>query len=723
MDAAEARLEGVLLLATSPDSDINELNRIVARAKAELGDGPTHRSMLLLAMARVLWVAGDEMGARRHLDEALKAGRETQQRDWIWRTLETRADIEASSGQPLMARRDREEALTILESIAARLPRDLREVFWNDPRRRALRSSVESSLARAATDVAPVLSDTTQTAAGSSVSEISKTPLEQGLARILEINSELLGELDLKRLTGRVIEYAVDLLKAERGFLLLREPDGQLSVHTSRDRHGDEAHAEFSRSIAQKVISTEQPVVSLNALSDSRMRGYASVHQLMVETVACVPISARGSKPLGALYVEARQDRARRLERDVPTLRAFADQVALALETARLISENARRADELAESNAKLEEAQDRLKELLGDRTQKLNQARRKLRAARDTLYGHFGYQGMVGTSEAMRRVYALIDRVKDTNVPVLITGESGTGKEVAARAIHQASQRSKWPFLGVNCGAIPQHLLESELFGHVRGAFTGADRERKGLIREAVGGTVLLDEIGEMSPKMQAGLLRVLQENRVRPVGGTHEESVDVRFIFATHRDLASMVKDGSFREDLYYRIHVVELPMPPLRERVEDIPPLVDHFFGIFAARYKRDKRTLSRDAMRRLAAFDWPGNVRQLEHVLLNAWVLCDDAEVDAEDLDLPDAAAPGAYAAPSTARVEPLPGAESSQHGSAPSSKRETLSRHRRSERQAIIDALKSCNWNRVKAAELVGMPRRTFYRRLKQYKIQ
>jgi serine/threonine-protein kinase PknK len=308
-----------------------------------------------------------------------------------------------------------------------------------------------------------------------------------------------------------------------------------------------------------------------------------------------------------------------------------------------------------------------------------------------------------------MRKVYALVDRVKDTDVPVLITGESGTGKEVVARAIHNASARGKAKMLGVNCGAIPENLLESELFGHVRGAFTGADRDRKGLIREAEGGSILLDEIGEMPVKMQAGLLRVLQEKRVRPVGGTNEEPVDVRILFATNRDLERMVQEGKFREDLYYRIHVVEIHLPALRERGEDVPQLVDYFLGLFAARYKREKKTVSRDALRRLQQYGWPGNVRQLEHVLLNAWVMSEDQELLPDDFEIPDGFRPV---------VE-----RSSSSVSRPTPKKGTTSQHRRDERERIIEALRSCNWNRVKAAEQSGIPRRTFYRRLREYGIQ
>jgi DNA-binding NtrC family response regulator len=463
-------------------------------------------------------------------------------------------------------------------------------------------------------------------------------------------------------------------------------------------------------------MATREPIVAVNAQNDERVGAYASVHQMMLESVACVPILAPGGEAIGALYFETRLKRGSHFERELPTLRAFADQVAIALENARLIRENRTRAEELAQANAGLEEARARLEEALGDRTQELRRTRRRLRDARETLYGHFGYHGLVGTSAAMRRVYALVDRLKETDVPVLITGESGTGKEMVARAIHASSPRSKAKFLGVNCGAIPENLLESELFGHTKGAFTGADRDRKGLFRECDQGSILLDEVGETPKKMQASLLRVLQEHTVRSVGGTAEEPVDVRVIFATNRNLEELVQKGEFREDLYYRIHVVEVRLPSLRERSEDIPQLVDHFFGIFAARYKREKGTLSRDALRRLTEYEWPGNVRQLENVLLNAWVMSEGPELLAEDIELPDGWTPRAS---SGSRAEnPRPREQ------APAAPRKgTVSEHRREERERILDALRSCNWNRVKAAEVSGIPRRTFYRRLREYGIQ
>ena len=740
VDAAEARLEGVLVTIRTQNADVAELKRQVARAEEELGDSTAHRPLRLLARARLTWAEGDEAAARDDLKATLDAARSAGQKEWVWRTLEARAYLEEAGGQPLMARRDREEALAVLEEIGARLPRDLREVYWNDPRRRALRAAVQVSLASAATEFVQyspgsgfgVPSSTLAAATGPRVPSSGEPSVhsldEQRLARILEINHELAGEHDLERLTARITDHAVMLLGAERGFVVLREDDGALTVHTSRYLGSDDPHAQFSRSIAEQVIASGEPVVSMSPDTDSRLRSYASVHQLMLQSVACAPIPGQLGSPIGALYVETRVRPGTTFERELPTLRALSDQVAIAIHNARLINENRQRADELAEANRELEDAQGRLRELLQDRTLKLKRARRRLRDARDTLYGHFGYGGLVGTSQAMRKVYALIDRVKDTDVPVLITGESGTGKEVVARAIHSASERKDRPFLGVNCGAIPEHLLESELFGHVRGAFTGADRDRKGLFREGEGGAILLDEIGEMPQKMQAGLLRVLQERTVRPVGGTNEEPVDVRTIFATNRDLAAMVEDKTFREDLYYRIHVVEVALPPLRDRVEDIPPLVDHFLGIFAARYKRDKKGVSREAMRRLAAYDWPGNVRQLEHVLLNAWVLSDASELQIDDFDLPDghvSASTTSMPVSSQTRSMPTPPSRPRSERSISSQRapKSTLSQHRKDERERILRALQSCNWNRVKAAKLIGIPRRTFYRRLREYGIQ
>lgn len=241
----------------------------------------------------------------------------------------------------------------------------------------------------------------------------------------------------------------------------------------------------------------------------------------------------------------------------------------------------------------------------------------------------------IIGRSERMQAVYQMIETVSEVSSTVLVTGESGTGKELAARAIHDLSPRREKPFVSINCGAFTETLLESELFGYVKGAFTGATANRKGLFEASHKGTIFLDEIGEMSPAMQVKLLRVLQERKVRPVGAHEELDVDTRVIAATNRDLPSMVKDNSFREDLYYRVSVIPIELPPLRERSEDIAELADHFTKKFCAQQGRNV-TLNEQALRLLEAYSWPGNVRELEHTIERAVALERTSEIQPDRL---------------------------------------------------------------------------------------
>ena len=698
-DCAEALLERVLYSVHSDAPDLADMQEDMLRATALLADSGAHQPLLHVARGRVAMLASELEQAQQAFNSAIEAAEESEQREWIWRAYDGRAQLHARLGDDAKVDSDRKKALTILDDIAGDLPRDLREVYWSDPRRRALKRPPEPTL-RVSAPIADAISD------ANAPTQLGGVVREDRLTRVLEINRAIAGEYDLDRLLEKVTDHAIALLYAERGFVLLKSRTGEdrLSVHAVRDRHGSDPHAQFSRSIAERVVAAGEPFVAIDAGEDQRVSDYVSVHSLMLKSVACVPIRAR-SGVIGALYLETRVRQGALFKGELPTLAALADQVAIAIETARLVSENQQRADELEKANEELAAAHAKLEQLLGRRTEQLKTTRRDLRSAREVLRGHFGYQGIVGTSMAMRRVYAIIERVKAADVPVLITGESGTGKEVIARAIHKAGPRGKQKFVGVNCGAIPEHLLESELFGHVRGAFTGADRDKKGLFRELDRGTILLDEIGEMPQKMQAGLLRVLQEKVVRPVGGTAEEDVNTRVIAATHRNLQDMVGAHEFREDLYYRLNVIQLHVPPLRERLEDIPLLIDHFLRIFAARYSREKRTVGREALKRLQSYSWPGNVRQLENVLLNAWILSDEAELMSDDFELPveRATTPAAI---SDAR-------------SVPSS----LDDAKKQEKERILEALTQSNWNRAKAAQIIGMPRRTFYRRLKKYGIQ
>jgi two-component system response regulator PilR (NtrC family) len=324
----------------------------------------------------------------------------------------------------------------------------------------------------------------------------------------------------------------------------------------------------------------------------------------------------------------------------------------------------------------------------------------------------------IIGDSPAIQELKAHIRRVARTsNSTILITGESGTGKELVARAIHAQSERSSRPFVAVNCGALPETLLESELFGHMRGAFTGADSNKKGLIEVAEGGTILLDEIGEMSPLMQVKLLRVLQERTFRRVGGTTEIAADVRVVTATNRDLAAMMAEGKFREDLFYRINVIAIPLPPLRERgPDDILCLAKHFVDKFGRLMGKPVRGLSDRAQAVLTVYRWPGNVRELENVIERAVALEELDTVRAETLgQLGPVGAPAG-----TDRTQPsaAPMAETKLPDSG-----FDLERHVQNiEREYLAQALQNAGGVKVKAAEMLGMSFRSFRYYMKKYNL-
>jgi DNA-binding NtrC family response regulator len=330
-------------------------------------------------------------------------------------------------------------------------------------------------------------------------------------------------------------------------------------------------------------------------------------------------------------------------------------------------------------------------------------------------------HRGIVGKSGAMQALFRMIVKVAPTNATVLITGENGTGKELVARAIHDGSPRAGKPFVAANCSAFNDNLLESELFGHRRGAFTGAVADKRGLFEEADGGTFLLDEVGDMSPALQVKLLRVLQEGTFLPVGGTQTRKVDVRIIAATNKDLAALVRKGGFREDLYYRLHVVALRTPPLRERGEDLERLVAYFLGRLAERQHRTK-TLHPETMEKLRLHRWPGNVRELQNEIERIWVLSgDDPVIGPEHLSKgialganllePALSGPGPISDESRAEREAL--------GEEP--REEPLNASlERVERQLIERALRKVQGNRTRAAQLLGVSRRNLIRKLQQF---
>ncbi len=319
----------------------------------------------------------------------------------------------------------------------------------------------------------------------------------------------------------------------------------------------------------------------------------------------------------------------------------------------------------------------------------------------------------LVGKSNVLLDVFKTIGRVARSDVPVLVTGESGTGKELIARAIHAASPRAAAPFVAVNAAAIPRDLLESELFGHERGAFTGAIEARAGRFREASGGTLFLDEIGDMPVDLQAKLLRVLQSGEVTSVGGRRAEPVNVRIVAATHRDLDAAVANGSFREDLLYRLRVVPIAVPPLRERREDIPPLVDHFLARYDAELTGGMHVISPDAVERLVKYAWPGNVRELENAIKRALVLAAAEVIGLEDFAFLDGG-PGERVAMSLEGIVRAE-TEAALDSGAPGDVHGALLA--RVEKPLIETALARTGGNQLRAAELLGINRNTLRKRI------
>lgn len=326
----------------------------------------------------------------------------------------------------------------------------------------------------------------------------------------------------------------------------------------------------------------------------------------------------------------------------------------------------------------------------------------RENKGLREELKKDWGLEEMIGKSKPMQVVFDLVKRVANSNANVLVTGESGTGKELVARAIHNLSDRRASPFVAINCSAIPENLLESELFGHAKGSFTGATHKKRGLIEEANGGTLFLDEIGDMIPTLQAKLLRVLQERKIRPVGDNTFVDVDVRVISATHKDLKAAIREGTFREDLFYRLSVIPISLPALRERPEDIPLLANHFFKKAVLRHRPAQQArilgFKKEAIAKLCTSQWQGNVRELENVIERAVVLCPESHIRCEDIMSTEISS-SEQLIPSLTQDSP------------------TLSQL---EQKYIEWVLQKTGGRKDKAAQILGINRRTLYRKEREY---
>jgi PAS domain S-box-containing protein len=320
------------------------------------------------------------------------------------------------------------------------------------------------------------------------------------------------------------------------------------------------------------------------------------------------------------------------------------------------------------------------------------------LRTLERELRERHQFQNIIGKSKKMQDIYNLLEDLADLETTVLITGESGTGKELIARALHYGGQRAFKPFVTVNCSALTESLLESELFGHIRGAFTGAIRDKQGRFQLADGGTILLDEIGDISPLIQLKLLRVLQEKEFESVGESTPRKVDVRVVACTNKDLKDKVQKGEFRQDLYYRLKVMEIALPPLRDRLEDLPLLVEHFCRYFNEQFKKDIEGISDEVLKIFMDYAWPGNVRELQHAMEHAFVLCRSELVTLDHL--------------------PLEIRDGVYTNNLPKDHKKTGT----NDVQAILDALSMARWNKTKAAHFLGISRRTLHRKINEHKI-
>ncbi|MDC0669499.1 sigma 54-interacting transcriptional regulator [Nannocystis radixulma] len=528
--------------------------------------------------------------------------------------------------------------------------------------------------------LAALVSDLPESA-GESASEPTPAEPERRAGdpgHLLRMYRRLVREDDLGRLLAQVVDAAMELCDAERGAIaVLPAPTRSGPTEPTliaRELAGGPGGT-FSRSVLDRVIAEGAPILSVDAITDDRFGQSRSISHLNLRSVLAVPLVHRGAL-LGALYVDHRLRRGAWGEADLARLEEFAELAALAIAHRGAVAALAERGRELA---ALLEE---RELEVRGLREAARTPERR-------------GYRGMVGGTGAIQAVFRLVDRLADSDVPVVIYGESGTGKELVARAIHDGGPRRTRPFVAENCGAIPETLLESVLFGHAKGAFTGAQRATPGLFEAADGGTLFLDEIGEMSPAMQTKLLRVLQEGEVRRVGDTAVRKIDVRVIAASNRDLDAMVAAGQFRKDLLYRVRVVKVELPPLRARTEDLPLLIEHFLS----KYDRGRRlTVSAAAVRAVARYAWPGNIRELENEV-QRWVALCEARVEPDDLSPAIREAPAAGAPdPDDLRLRP---------------------RVERLERELIDRALQMAGGNQTRAATLLGLSRFGLQKKLRR----
>ncbi|MDE2998868.1 MAG: sigma 54-interacting transcriptional regulator [Gemmatimonadota bacterium] len=487
---------------------------------------------------------------------------------------------------------------------------------------------------------------------------------EEHLLTLYQASEDLTAVLDLNVLLDRILDRLKKVSRAERVLIALKDED-TVDVEVARRHNLDDVEThEISRGVIKWTMKRNEPVLSLDARVDERFRQRSSVTDYGIRSVLCVPLRHGESGVIGALYMDHRELEDLFTEKDRALLSAFGNLVSIAVVNARMYS--------------RIQERALFLQQQAGD---------------------SYRLGELVGQSDVMQDVFRLVEVAAESDMTVLIQGETGTGKELAARAIHTRSERKAKPFLSANCAAMTHELLQSELFGHKKGAFTGASSDRKGLFVSADGGTVFLDEIGNASAQLQSSLLRVLQDGEIQRVGEAEVRNVDVRVIAATNRDLEADVRNGLFREDLYYRLRVLQIEMPPLRRHIEDIPLLCEHIVKRLCSDQQKAVPGFTVAAMRALMDHGWPGNVRELENEIRRAVALVEEGKEVSADLF--------------SERIG-LPEQLRSGEGSYFKSRVASL------ERRMIVEALDQCGRNISRAARQLGLSRNGLQKMMSRY---
>ncbi len=535
----------------------------------------------------------------------------------------------------------------------------------------------------------------------------------QTLNSILDIDQVLAVLLNEVRNLLNVTGASIWLKNEESGEVICRQAAG---VQVEKVRN---YRLKTNSGIAGWVCVSGQSVIVSDTREDSRHHsGVDEKMQIELRSILSVPLKTRGNV-IGAIQVvDMRPNRFKDTHQTL--LEALAGTAAVAIENAQLFQDLEKQADTLLKTNIKLEREIDhrkraeaelnRYKQQLEDKVERqiveLNRTRKAIAHLKGDIKRRYRFGRIVGKSDSMQAIYALIQDLADVPATVLITGESGTGKELAAGALHAYSQRRDKPFIKVNCAALSESVLESELFGHVKGAFTGADKDRIGRFQKAADGIILLDEIGDVSLDFQKRLLRVLQEREFECLGDTTTLPMRARVLASTNQDLLKRIKQGAFRQDLYYRLKVVEIRLPSLRERKEDIPMLIRHFLDTFNEELGKKIEGISSEVLRILMAYHWPGNVRELRNILEHMCILCKSTTIVEDDLPLDFPGHDLSY----ERSFHALP--DKSQSSFPPPT----------DDKETLLNALKQAGLNKTRAAKILGISRRTLYRRLKQYQL-